>query len=205
MKKILMEFRTALAAVVVLAVILCGLYPLAVWVASQGLFPARANGSLIVREGRVVGSRLIGQDFAGAKYFHPRPSAAGTGYDAGASSGTNLGPLSKRLADDVRRRVEAYRGENGLAPDAPVPADAVTASASGLDPHISPENAELQIPRVARARGLSEAAIREQVKAFTRGRDLGILGEPGVNVLLLNLALDDLERGSVHPNPPAKE
>lgn len=200
MKKILTELRTALAAVAVLAVILCGLYPLAVWVVSQGLFPARANGSLIVREGRVVGSRLIGQNFAGAKYFHPRPSAAGTGYDASASGGRNLGPLSKSLADDVRSRVKSYRAENGLTADAPVPADAVTASASGLDPHISLDNAELQIPRVAKARGMSEAAVREQVKAFTRGRDLGILGEPGVNVLLLNLALDDLERGSAHRN-----
>ena len=201
MKKILMELRTALAAVAVLAVILCGLYPLAVWVVSQGLFPARANGSLVIREGKVVGSRLIGQGFAGAKYFHPRPSAAGSGYDAGASSGSNLGPLSKSLADSVRRRVEDYRAENGLAPDAAVPADAVTASASGLDPHISLDNAGLQIPRVAKARGMSEAAVREQVKAFTRGRDLGILGEPGVNVLLLNLALDDLERGSAGQSP----
>ena len=200
MKRIFVELRTSLAAVVFLAVIIGGLYPLAVWVVSQGLFPARANGSLIVREGKVIGSSLIGQNFAGAKYFHPRPSAAGSGYDAGASSGSNLGPLSKTLADNVRGRVEAYRAENGLAADAQAPADAVTASASGLDPHISPANAELQIPRVAKARGMSETALREQVKAFTRGRDLGILGEPGVNVLLLNLALDDLERGSADRN-----
>jgi K+-transporting ATPase ATPase C chain len=196
MKNILTELRTALAAVAVLAVILCGFYPLAVWVVSRGLFPARANGSLIVRDGQVVGSRLIGRDFTGAKYFHPRPSAAGSGYDASASSGSNLGPLSKTLAENVRGRVEAYRAENGLAADAQVPADAVTASASGLDPHISPANAGLQIPRVAKARGMSEDAIRAKVKAFTRGRDLGILGEPGVNVLLLDLALDDLERSS---------
>jgi len=200
MKKILMELRTAIAAVAVLAVIFGGLYPLAVWVVSQGLFPARANGSLVIREGKIVGSRLIGQDFAGAKYFHPRPSAAGSGYDAGASSGSNLGPLSKSLADSVRRRVEAYRTENGLAADAQVPADAVTASGSGLDPHISLDNAGLQIPRVAKARGMSEAAVLEKVKAFSRGRDLGILGEPGVNVLLLNLALDDFERRSADQN-----
>jgi K+-transporting ATPase ATPase C chain len=172
---------------------------------SQGLFPARANGSLIVREGGVVGSSLIGQNFVGAKYFHPRPSMAGTGYDADASGGSNLGPLSKSLADSVRRRVEAYRAENGLVPDAPVPADAVTASASGLDPHISLYNAELQIPRVAKARGMSEAAVREQVKAFTRGRDLGILGEPGVNIVLLNLALDDLSRGSAGHSPSTRK
>jgi len=200
MKRIFIELRTSLTAVVFLAVILCGLYPLAVWVVSQGLFPAKANGSLIVREGKVIGSSLIGQNFAGAKYFHPRPSAAGSGYDAGVSSGSNLGPLSKTLADNVRGRVEAYRAENGLAADASVPADAVTASASGLDPHISLDNAGLQVPRVAKARGMSEAAVREKVNAFTRGRDLGILGEPGVNVLLLNLALDDLEHGSVHRN-----
>jgi K+-transporting ATPase ATPase C chain len=201
MKNLFYELRTALAAVAVLAVLLCGLYPLAVWVASQVLFPARANGSLIVRDGKLIGSRLIGQNFAAAGYFHPRPSAAGEGYDAAASGGRNLGPLSKRLADEVRLHVQAYRADNGLAADTPVPPDAVTASASGLDPHISPENAELQIPRVAKARGLSEAAVRKHVKTFTRGRDLGILGEPGVNVLLLNLALDDLLRGPAGPSP----
>jgi K+-transporting ATPase ATPase C chain len=194
MKNILAELRTSLAAVVFLAVILGGLYPLTVWVLAQGLFPAKANGSLIVREGRVVGSSLIGQNFAGAGYFHPRPSAAGQGYDALGSGGSNLGPLSKKLSDAVRGRIDAYRAENGLAAGAAVPPDAVTASASGLDPHLSLANALLQIPRVARARGISQTAVKRQVEKFTAGRDLGILGEPRVNVLLLNIALDDLQK-----------
>jgi len=193
MKTIWVELRTSLAAVASLAILLCGLYPLTVWVLAQGLFPAKANGSLIVREGTVVGSSLIGQNFRSERYFHPRPSAAGQGYDALGSGGSNLGPLSKKLSVSVRGRIEAYRTENGLAEDAAVPADAVTASASGLDPHISPANALLQIPRVARARGMSETAVKRYVERFTTQRDLGLLGEPRVNVLLLNISLDDLQ------------
>jgi K+-transporting ATPase ATPase C chain len=171
-------------------VILCGLYPLAAWVLDQGLFPGRANGSLIVRDGAVAGSSLIGQEFSSPKYFHPRPSAAGRGYDGGSSGGTNLGPLSKDLIETVQRRIAEYRAENGLAAGTPVPADAVTASGSGLDPHISPVNARIQAPRVAGARGLTEAAVFARIEACTEGRTLGILGDPRVNVLRLNLALD---------------
>ncbi|HMA53435.1 MAG TPA: K(+)-transporting ATPase subunit C [Acidobacteriota bacterium] len=190
MKTWLAEFRRSLLAVAGLAVILCGLYPLAAWVLAQGLFPGRANGSLIEREGVAVGSRLIGQEFSSPAYFHPRPSAAGEGYDGGRSGGTNLGPLSKNLVETVKRRIAEYRAENGLADSAPVPVDAVTASGSGLDPHISPENARLQAGRVSRARGLTEAAVLARIEAFTEGRTLGILGDPRVNVILLNLALD---------------
>ena len=190
MKVWLAELRRSFLAVVVLAIILCGLYPLVAWVLAQGLFPGRANGSLIVRDGVVAGSSLIGQSFSSAKYFHPRPSAAGQGYDGGRSGGTNLGPLSKDLVETVRRRIAAYREENGLSASTPVPADAVTASGSGLDPHISPENARLQAPRVSRARGLAEAVVLARIEACTEGRALGILGEPRVNVMRLNLALD---------------
>jgi potassium-transporting ATPase KdpC subunit len=190
MKTWLAEARRSVLAVAVLAVILCGFYPLAAWLLAQGLFPSRANGSLIARDGVVVGSSLIGQRFSGPAYFHPRPSAAGQGYDGGRSGGTNLGPLSKALAETVRDRIAEYRAENGLSASTPVPADAVTASASGLDPHISPENAELQAPRVARARGLAEAAVRGLIEASSEGRTLGFLGEPRVNVMRLNLALD---------------
>ena len=190
MKKIWTELKTSLAAVLGLAVIVCALYPLTVWVLAQGIFPGRANGSLIIREGTVVGSRLIGQNFSGARYFHPRPSAAGSGYDGLRSGGSNLGPLSKTLMEEVRDRVEAYRRENGWPADAPVPADAVTASASGLDPHISRKNALGQAARVAKARGLEMAIVLRAIEASLEGRDLGFLGEPGVNVLILNLALD---------------
>lgn len=192
MKNVVAELRRSVVAVALLAVILCGFYPLAVWVLGQGLFPARANGSLVVRDGRVVGSSLIGQPFSSPRYFHPRPSAAGQGYDAARSGGSNLGPLSKALASAVSKRVDEYRAENGLPAGARVPADAVTASASGLDPDISPENASLQAPRVARARGLDEAVVRARIAACTEGRALGFLGEPRVNVLRLNLALDEV-------------
>jgi K+-transporting ATPase ATPase C chain len=191
MKNWLAELRRSFLAVAVLAVILCGLYPLAAWVLGRGLFPGRANGSLITRDGVVVGSSLIGQRFSSPAYFHPRPSAAGNGYDASMSSGSNLGPLSKALVDAVRDRVAAYRAENGLAADAAVPADAVTASGSGLDPHISPENARIQARRVAQVRRLSETEVLRRVDACTEGRALGVLGEPRVNVLLLNLSLDE--------------
>lgn len=190
MKSWLAELRRSFLAVAVLAVIVCGLYPLATWFLAQGLFPGRANGSLIVRDGVVIGSSLICQEFSSPKYFHPRPSAAGQGYDGVRSGGTNLGPLSKDLVETIRRRIAEYREENGLDAAAQVPVDAVTSSGSGLDPHISPENARFQAPRVARARGLAEAVVRARIEACTEGRTLGILGDPRVNVVRLNLALD---------------
>jgi K+-transporting ATPase ATPase C chain len=191
MKKMISEIRMAVVATLSLAVVLCGVYPLVVWGLSQGLFPYEANGSLILRNGEVVGSELIAQGFTSSRYFHPRPSSAGeTGYDAGNSSGSNLGPLSQKLIDAVKERVEAYRAENHLLPEVPVPADAATASGSGLDPHIGVRNAQLQAPRVAKARGVSEASMRQLIEIHIEGRDLGIFGEPRVNVLQLNLALD---------------
>lgn len=190
LKQFAAELRTAAVAVCSLAVLLCGIYPLTVWGVARGLFPRQANGSLIVRADRVLGSSLIGQSFSGASYFHPRPSAAGNGYDAAASGGSNLGPTARQLIDSVRQRLARYRTENGLEEDDSVPADAVTGSASGLDPHISLDNAILQGRRVARARGLSEQAMRRKIDAHTSGRDLGFLGEPRVNVLELNLDLD---------------
>lgn len=195
MKDWISEIRTSATAVISLAVLLGGLYPLAVWVLDQGLFPAKANGSLVLRQEQVVGSGLIGRHFSGPAYFHPRPSAAGRGYDALRSGGTNLGPTSRELIETIRRRVAAYRAENSLAADVLVPADAVTASASGLDPHISLANAFLQAPRVVAARGLSEEAMRKRIEACAEGRDLGFLGQPRVNVLKLNLALDGVHDG----------
>ena len=190
MRSLLKELRISLVATLCLAVLLCGVYPMVVWGLAQGLFPEKANGSLIVKGGKTAGSRLMAQGFAGEKYFHPRPSAAGSGYDAAGSGGSNLGPLSKKLIEDAAQRVRGYRGENNLAPDVLIPVDAVSASGSGLDPHISPENALLQAPRVARTRGLSEEVVIAKIKAHTEGRTLGIFGEPRVNVLLLNLELD---------------
>ncbi|OPY64230.1 MAG: Potassium-transporting ATPase C chain [Syntrophorhabdus sp. PtaU1.Bin002] len=194
MKNLFTELRVALIAIIVLALLVCGIYPAMVWVVAQGLFPTEAKGSLIMRGGKITGSDLIGQGFIDSKYFHPRPSAAGSGYDAASSGGTNLGPTSKRLVDTIKQRVFAYRSENGLAPDILVPADAVTASASGLDPHISLKNAYLQAPRVAKARELSEKTVLREVAIATEGRDLGILGEARVNVLKLNIALDGILR-----------
>ena len=191
MKTILLEFKTSVLVTVVLAILLCGAYPLAVWGGGQLLFPTQANGSLVTdASGAVRGSALLAQNFSSDKYFQPRPSAAGTGYDATNSSGTNLGPTSQKLADSIKAAVAAYRTSNGLAPDAPVPADAVTSSGSGLDPHISIANAQLQSARVAKARGVALAKVQALIVAHTEGRDLHIFGEPGVNVLLLNRALD---------------
>ena len=191
MKEFFSEIRGAVLATLVLAVVCCGLYPLVVFGIAQALFRDKANGSLIVdQDGTVRGSKLLGQGFTADKYFHPRPSAAGNGYDAASSGGSNLGPTSQKLNDAIKDRIAAYRKENGLNETDPVPADAVTASGSGLDPHISLRNAELQTPRVAKARGLSEEKVRELVQQNTDGRDLGVLGDPGVNVLELNLALD---------------
>jgi K+-transporting ATPase ATPase C chain len=193
MKEFFSHIRGAVISTFVLAVVCCGLYPLIVFGISQALFRDKANGSLIVDpDGTARGSKLLGQGFADAKYFHPRPSAAGNGYDATSSGGSNLGPTSKKLNDAIKDRIVAYRAENGLNGSQPVPADAVTASGSGLDPHISLQNAELQLPRVAKVRGLSEDKVRQLVQQNTDGRNLGVLGEPGVNVLGLNRALDSL-------------
>lgn len=191
MKEFFTEIRGAVMSTLVLALVCSGLYPLVVFGISQALFHDKANGSLITgADGSIRGSKLLGQGFTDAKYFHPRPSAAGNGYDASSSSGSNLGPTSQKLNDAIKDRIAAYRAENGLKETDPVPADAVTASGSGLDPHISLQNAQLQIARVAKARGLSEDKVRELVQQNTDGRDLAVLGDPGVNVLQLNLALD---------------
>jgi K+-transporting ATPase ATPase C chain len=184
------ELRTSAIATLALCVLLCGVYPVLVWGVAQGLFRDKANGSLIERDGKVIGSALIGQPFTAPGYFHPRPSAAGDGYDAVKSGGSNLGPISRKLIETVEERIARVRAENGLPPDAPIPADAVTASGSGLDPHISVKYALLQARRVALARGLSEDEMLKKIEAHTEGRDLGILGEPRVNVLELNRDLD---------------
>jgi K+-transporting ATPase ATPase C chain len=191
MKKFLAQLRSALLATLMLAVVCCGLYPLVVFGIGQALFHDKANGSLIRdSNGTIRGSRLLGQQFTGDKYFHSRPSSAGNGYDAANSGGSNLGPTSQKLRDSIAQNLADYRSQNGLASNAPVPADAVTASASGLDPHISPENAELQVSRVAKARSLGQDAVRDLIRQNTDAPDFGLLGEPGVNVLALNLALD---------------
>ena len=191
MKTIFAEIFRSVAATIVFAILLCGLYPVIVWGAGQLLFSHKANGSIITsKDGKILGSEWLGQQFTSDKYFNSRPSAAGTGYDATSSGGTNLGPTSQKLNDSVKAAVDAYRKQNNLPADALVPADAVTSSASGLDPHISVENARIQVARVAKARNLDPAKVQELVDKYTDGRSLGILGEPGVNVLKLNLALD---------------
>ena len=184
------QLAAALRALLVLTVVTGLAYPLAVTGVAQVAFGDRADGSLVERGGQVVGSRPIGQPFTGDEWFHPRPSAAGSGYDGTASGASNLGPTNGELLDAVEERVEAYREANGLDHDAEVPVDAVTSSASGLDPHISPANARLQAPRVARARGLGLAEVLALVDRSTTGRTLGFLGERAVNVLELNLALE---------------
>jgi potassium-transporting ATPase KdpC subunit len=190
MRAFVRQLRPAFLAVVAFTVI-CGLaYPLAVTAIAQVGWKDKANGSLIERNGVVVGSKLIGQQFTSPQYFHPRPSAAGDGYDGAASSGSNFGPTNEEYLASVADRVAAYRQENGLAPTELVPVDAVTASGSGLDPEISVRNAELQAPRVAEARGIELDEVLVLIKEHTSERPLGVLGDPGVNVLELNLALD---------------
>ena len=186
--------RTFISALVVTAVltVLTGIvYPLAVWGIAQTIFPAQAGGSLVVAGNKVVGSSLIGQNFSSPRYFQSRPSAAGDkGYDAANSSGSNLGPTNKALIDAVKLRLKNFIESNPAANPRQVPVDLVTASGSGLDPEISPAAADLQVARVAHARGMSEDQVRQLIAENTRPRSAGIFGEPGVNVLLLNLALD---------------
>jgi len=191
MKTLLTELKISVLLTLVFAVLLCGAYPLVVWAGAQALFAGKANGSLVTdRDGTVRGSTLLAQNFSSDKYFQPRASAAGTGYDATSSGGTNFGPTSQKLNDSIKAAVAAYRTSNGLAADAAVPADAVTSSASGLDPHISVANALIQAARVASVRGLAPERVQALIAAATEGRDLGVFGEPGVNVLRLNVELD---------------
>jgi K+-transporting ATPase ATPase C chain len=182
---------TAILMTIVTTVLLGLVYPLVVTGLAQVIFPDQANGQLIKKDGVIVGSRIIGQPFGGPGYFHSRPSAAGAaGYDAGGSSGSNLGPTNQKLIDRVKADVEKLKAEN---PGQPIPIDLVTTSGSGLDPHISPAAAEFQIPRIARERKMSESEVRRIIAAHTEGRQFGFLGEPRVNVLELNLDLDKLK------------
>jgi K+-transporting ATPase ATPase C chain len=188
----LRDLRTTLIAFAAFSVLLGLAYPAAITGIAQVAFEREADGSVIERDGEPVGSSLVGQRFTAPQYFHPRPSAAGAdGYDAAGSSGSNLGPTSQVLVDRVSADIERLRRENALGADVEIPVDAVTTSASGLDPHISPANARLQVPRVARERGVAEADVARLVDRFTDGATLGVLGEPRVNVLQLNLALDE--------------
>ena len=191
MKEFLQQIKISVIATLVFAVVLCGVYPLLVWAFGQALFPFQANGSLITNSsGQVVGSTLIGQNFTGPQYFEPRPSYAGAGYDPTASGGSNLGPTSQKLATNIEQAIAAYRAENNLSTSTAVPADAVTGSASGLDPDISIANADIQAPRVAKARNANIADVQALINQNIDGRSFGIFGEPGVNVLTLNIALD---------------
>ncbi|MBS1955462.1 MAG: potassium-transporting ATPase subunit KdpC [Cyanobacteria bacterium SZAS-4] len=202
----LKELIPAIRITLVLALLTGLAFPLLITVISQVIFPDQANGSLLRKDGKVIGSRLIAQRFESPKYFHPRPSAAGSGYAGEASGGTNLGPTSSKLimgiADDpatkadesfagIKQLAEAYRKDNQLAVDAPIPVDAVTRSGSGLDPDISEDNAMLQAPRIAKARGMSAQTVTEIIRKYKTERDLGILGEPRLNVLTINMALDN--------------
>jgi K+-transporting ATPase ATPase C chain len=217
----LQQLRPAVMSVLVLTILTGLLFPAVVTGIAQAAFHRQANGSLIEQNGKIIGSEIIGQNFTAPGYFHPRPSNAGSGYDAANSSGTNLGPTSDKLINGIHKKLPdgkddpgnfdgikdlaaAYRKENGLADNVAVPADAVTRSASGLDPHISPANADLQVKRVAGTRGLSEEAVRKRVADNTDGRQLGLLGEPRVNVLKLNLALDQAAPGKSGAAPASK-
>jgi K+-transporting ATPase ATPase C chain len=188
-----MRVWVACKMTIVLTLLTGIVYPIAMVGLAHLLFPRQAEGSLLVRNGQVVGSALIGQNFSSPRYFHPRPSAAGDkGYDAANSSGSNLGPTNKTLIETVRSRASTLREHEPGINHGEIPVDMVTASGSGLDPEITPAAAEIQVARVAKARGLNEATVRSLVSTYTRGRVLGVLGEPGVNVFELNLALDNL-------------
>jgi K+-transporting ATPase ATPase C chain len=189
------EFKRAILAVFLLSLLLGGIYPLAVWGVGQLLFPEKANGSLLKMRHEITGSILIGQPFTSPAYFHSRPSAVGYAVAGALSGGSNLGPLSRSLRGQAAARIANYRKENGLPASFPVAADAVSASASGLDPHISLTNAAAQAARVARARGLSEGQVLQMIQRATEDRQLGVFGEKRVNVLLLNLALDGEKNG----------
>lgn len=194
MKALLSQLRPALAATVVLALVTCGVYPLLVTAIARTAFEEKANGSLITdREGSIIGSTLLGQAFTADQYFHPRPSAAGAGYDAASSGGSNLGPTSQKLNDQISERIALYREKNGLKATDEIPADAVTASASGLDPHISERNARLQARRIAKARRIGVEKVQSLITENLEKPDFGIFGETRVNVLRLNQALDSLK------------
>jgi potassium-transporting ATPase KdpC subunit len=184
------ELKRALLAVALLSFLLCAIFPLAVWSFGQLFFPEKANGSVLKNGQKIIGSILIGQPFASPTYFHSRPSAVAYSYSGPQSGGSNLGPLSKKLSEQIRLRIHEYRRENGLVNSCPIAADAISASASGLDPHISPANAYAQAARVARARGMKEGQVRRLIQDNMEVRQFGIFGEQRINVLLLNLALD---------------